>query len=136
MSRTYKDRPHWVKVRDPAMPTVESHHHHGTHWRTARRREEPVVCDLADFDAARDRTASWRLLTYCIRKFPWNKRCYYHSPVPDMRGWVHAVWSGPERSRERVGLRGAAREYNSHGEAEDFDFPNHQHRHSARWLCD
>lgn len=45
--------------------------------------------------------------------------------------YVHEVWSGPERRRERDGLRAMAKEWNANYWIDDEDFPSYQHRHSA-----
>ena len=55
------------------------------------------------------------------------------------RDYVRAVWFGPERARERVGLLALRKERNTYYNVnvEDFheeDFHNKQHRHQAHRL--
>ena len=50
------------------------------------------------------------------------------------REYRRQVWWGPERTREREGLRSLADEYTTFGDILDDDFPCYQHRHQAAWL--
>jgi len=133
MSRTDKDRPYWVKVRDRRVPTVERHWHHGLRWRRWRQ-INGTGCDLAEFDAATDRTAKqW---FNCERHLAAEYHRRYHRDGPAPRWFTHHVWFEPERVRERDRLGEIVKEYHAHREVEDYDFPNHQHNHNARWLWD
>ncbi len=48
--------------------------------------------------------------------------------------FIHHVWWGPERTRERMHLGAMAKEYNVNYYLEDEDFPNYHHRHMGHWL--
>lgn len=63
-----------------------------------------------------------------------NRKLTIGRHVP--RWYVNHVWTEPERVRERDQLRNLAREYNAHGDLEDGDFPNWQHRRGATWYWD
>lgn len=138
MSRTEKDRPYWVKVRDPRTPTVEEHHHVPSFWQRIRG-TAVLGCDLADFDAATDRTARGGF--FCVRHLAVEYHRRYHRGGPAPAWFTHHVWFEPERTRERDALREAAKAYRAAVAAGcaadwDFDFANHQHRQCGRWLWD
>jgi hypothetical protein len=91
------------------------------HTRIETRPEIPCVCD--------DKPEPT-----CFPRESLEERysCFGGGGVP--REYVRAVWHGPERQRERVGLREAAARWNAGDDLEDFDFVNRQARSSARWL--
>lgn len=136
MSRTRKDRPYWVTVRDPAYPTVTYHRHYGSYWQKLRGTVVPG-CDLAEFDAARGRAAG-RQFFNCGRRPVARPRRHRTTSAPAW--YIRHVWYGPERVRTRDVLGEAAKEYRAAGLhahwAEDYDFPHYQHRHCAEWLWD
>lgn len=72
------------------------------------------------------------LIYWSCRLGGWNIRHVSLSQPP--RWYVNHVWNGPERQRERDGLRAMAQEYNEFGQLMDEDFPNYRHRHMAAWL--
>lgn len=88
---------------------------------------------------------SWWALPYECRSMQCNHThatCTYNVDRPSYygRGWDHpnkedrnVYWNGPERRRERDGLRDYLREYNYYGSMEDDDFDNRQHRHGISW---
>lgn len=69
----------------------------------------------------------------CTPERVYGSRWAYWSNDTPPREFRRDTWFGPERARERDQLRGAAREYNAHGEVDDFDFDNPQARHRASW---
>lgn len=66
-----------------------------------------------------------------------NDTCGWTFPHSVLSGpphdYVHGLWYGPERARERDRLGQLAAEWNAHGDLEDGDFNNPQHRHRAQW---
>lgn len=69
---------------------------------------------------------------YCGKYCGWSLS---HATLMSTPRWfVRCLWSGPERQREREGLRALAGEYNAYGDLTDGDFASWQHRHSASWL--
>lgn len=158
MSRTDKDRPYRVKVQDETYARDEDHDHrpkrgaycvthieqvtethyswlfkeHRTRTYTVRRGyyhyAEPT-CDLGEFPG-QGKWYRW-YNTQCGWSLPRHEARYY-STVP--KWYVDHTWNNPERVRVRDRLREAAKSYNAGEELDDYDFPNHQHRHRARWL--
>lgn len=130
MSRTDKDRPYEVRVRDPYEHTYEYHYHHG--YARAWNPHRELGCDLDKWDAVRDRVRP-RWYFNCGRDLSAVSR-WRTTNVP---GWyVNHTWTAPERLRERVSLRDAAREYNAGGDLDGFDFDCPQHRHRSAWWWD
>lgn len=131
MSRTDKDRPYWVRVRDQHEATLERHWH-AVGWRRQPAGHEPA-CDLAHFDtAAGGRFVLWTFT--CDRYIPnWASggRWWSHAPGD----WVKKTWHGPERTRERAALKEAVYLFNAGGleSLDDYDFENRQARHCAQW---
>lgn len=115
MSRTRKDRPHWVKANDPTMPREAFHS--CCFQRTECSLDQPSLPHYAGD----------------------TKSCFYLSPgfayYSDKvsNDTVRMVWHSPERGRERDTLKQFVKQYNSASqtEPEDFDFANFQHRHGA-----
>jgi hypothetical protein len=89
------------------------------HSKWVRHEDWPCTCDA-------------RSQATCFPAQPddWNWSAWGGGGVP--RWFVRAVWTGPQRRRERDGLRARARAFNA-GERDDLDFENEQHRHGARW---
>lgn len=65
----------------------------------------------------------------CHDNCGWTLPHWYLAGVP--RWYVHGVWWGPERTREREYLRRLAVEFTTHGDLLDDDFACYQHRHCA-----
>lgn len=115
MSNTDKDRPRWVRDNDPTTGPAPVHLHHAGH-----------PCDLddvaADRDAGRDRT--------CHRVSA--REIFYGGGPP--RDYVHAVWWGPQRTRERDACRELTKQHRATGDVDDHTEPApDQHRHGAAW---
>jgi hypothetical protein len=165
MSRTDKDRPYEVRLRDSHERVVEHHDHVPTYrycvtgeYEVAERRRRwdthtgylsnpprydevvrsrvrrfavacEATCDLDDSTLPSTLFAHlrWR---HCYRSFLYTER-WRATSVP--RWFRNARWDAPERQRERVDLRNAARSWNAGDDLDDFDFPNHAHRHCAAW---
>lgn len=89
------------------------------HSRWVRHDDRPCVCD-----------ARSRATCFPAQPDEWTWSAWGGGGVP--RWFVREVWTGPERRREREGLRARARAYNA-GERDDLDYENSQHRHGARW---
>lgn len=96
-------------------------------------------CDLPDVPIRqypnRPRYGRWATCRWDY-VWPWRygRRSYRHGGVP--KWFVDHVWNGPERLRERDGLRALRDEYNAYGDLEDGDFPCWQTRSYARWMWD
>lgn len=67
----------------------------------------------------------------CSQRCGWTMPHWALCTPPDW--YVHEVWYGPERRRERDGLRAMVKDWNANYFAFEEDFPNYQHRHSATW---
>jgi hypothetical protein len=107
MSRTDKDRPWQIRAADLTDHNNRAYFwHHETHH--IREGGCGVYCE-------------WTLPHTVLHQLP--------SQI------VRVLWNGPERQRERTGLRRMALEYNAFGDIDDGDFVNRQHRHGVKWLC-
>jgi hypothetical protein len=119
----------WVRVCTCPIPDSWKSELHGCENRewtgcighTRRDFDASIPCVCDDFPP--DPTCC-RSYTY---DYPWTR-----GGAPS--SYVHVVWTGPERARERDGLRALAKEFNATGGIEDDDFPNNQHRHGAAWM--
>jgi hypothetical protein len=105
VSRTDKDRPWQIRANDMSDLNNGAYWFHNN-WAHAR-------------------------LGGCTESCGWTLPHMVLSQPP--HDYVHVVWYGPERARERTELGRLAREWNAHGELSDGDFANWQHRHSAAW---
>lgn len=103
-------------------------------------RERPrIACDLSDVPVRqypnRPRFGYWG---YCHWDPVWpprsRRRGFSGNAVP--KWFIDHVWNGPERVRERDGLKALRDEYNAHGDLEDGDFPCWQTRSFAKWMWD
>ena len=123
MSKTDKDRPWLIRAADRLDAGSAAYFRHSDY---AHARGE---CD-ADVDPIERYKAGNNFSNYssCGWTLPYS---YFVSPPKD---FIDEVWNGPERRRERDGLRNMAREYNTYGDLENDDFGNYQHRHNAEWL--
>ena len=114
MSRTDKDRPYRVLLRDETLhPRVRHDHRFGE-------------CNVGVFDYRGQYGArEWPM---CDLYLP-NERVYDSPP----KWFTDHLWNGPERVRVRDKL-GEARKLANAGEMDDdFDFPNYQARNGAWW---
>lgn len=118
MSRTDKDRPHWVREEDPTELRYE--HHLCGAWRG-----QFYECDLEGTSKYRFTSDGrrYRRCDYGLVNRPWD------SPPKD---FVDHVWNSLERRRVRDEL-GEIRKLVNAGD-DDVDFANWQHRHGAQWL--
>lgn len=117
MSRTYKDRPYWVRQNDPREDRVPYHDHIERWWR--RRINWDGECHLDE--PVNHETRHSFPCGYYLRQRWYN--------VP--RDFRHYNYYGPLRAHERDNLRDAAKQYNSWGEVdEDFYLPE-AHRHAT-----
>ena len=113
MSRTEKDYPVHVKLADPQLAgyykiyVMHSCVEHAGE-RAHGYRETIEECDAYNHPHNEN---------YCSVYAPY--RHYY--TLPDH--YEHQLTHYPERRRRRDLLREAAKEYNSNGEVEDFDYP-------------
>lgn len=149
MSRTDKDDPYEVMLGDTTRDVTEWHVcNKATESRRYQTRFEE--CDLPP----RSEIGTTRNLTWRHRP-----RCTYQlageHPWPSPPSWfARQVWHKPERARERREMTKAKQFYRRNAtdvysyiygpqdygtgllgpEDEGFDFPNYQHRNSARWL--
>lgn len=106
MSRTDNTRPWKIRAEDPIVQaTGVAYYFHG--WYSHMRGEG------------------------CGELCGWNMRHWALGGAPPE--YVHLVWWGPERSRERNDLRAMAKEWNANHDLDEEDFPNYQHRHCATW---
>lgn len=118
MSRTYKDRPYWVRVNNPNPKyddVYESHTHHDTYWL-----EWNGECDIEE----PMRNSSYmeiRRNQSCFRQLDWNYSRRW-SNLPS-RESVHNLWYAPLRMEERTELETCKKIYNASGlsELEDRD---------------
>lgn len=114
MSRTDKDRPLWVRNRDPLEEGYREYHiHHSRRWGIHDR---DGICDLEAAKAFRGDTYRQRHeLGYhfnCGTEVGgWTFR-YYTTSSPDPR-WERYVHYGPHRRTARETLNNLAREYNA-----------------------
>lgn len=131
MSRTLKDRPGWVKVNDPRMPTLTDHRHtllgkeilHYVGGMPTVGRY-PDTCTIDEPVVYRtDRPGE---LLPCRRQNGWTTR---KGPAPSPRKRREKYWA-PERAAGRSAMRRLAEEYNATGDVDE-DLPlTNQHRHA------
>lgn len=138
MSRTLKDRPVWVALNDPRMPTLPEHGH------TLLGKEivhfvggMPTVGSYPD-DCTIDAPVTYRTdrlgeLRPCQPQNGWTTR---KGPAPSARKRREKYWA-PERAAKRSAIRRMAGEYNTTGDVDE-DLPlTNQHRHGRfggkRW---
>lgn len=138
MSRTDKHAPYWTWA--PWYEPVHSLYCPNRANRSWQKRTDRTdACNLPEravrHGGGRTRgyvpLCTWEPVWPSYRQAGWLtwKR---HTP----RWFVHHVWSGTERRRERDNLGKLVKEYNANGDLDDGDFPNYQARHCARWLWD
>lgn len=118
MSKTDKTNPYWVQLRqNPAIR--EEHHNHANN-----------VCDL---DISNLDCYTWRITRRARCTYSFKGKYCYTLKYYDWRGtWFESYvdeYNGGERARVRM----ASHEIRKLTDYEDYDFPNYQHRHGARW---
>lgn len=118
MSRTYKDRPYWVRSNDPKEYRKAFH-----------------ACAYLNIECS--------LKENCVPTHARNNHsCYYMTPGMEYdynfvtSKEAHTDWHNPERLRERDVLREFVKNFNSGTvdlKEDDLDFANFQHRHRTSW---
>ncbi|GAB2576401.1 hypothetical protein [Kribbella endophytica] len=112
MSRTDKDRPNWV-IRQVENHPIQHDHRHGNCIEQTLTFDPRATCKPTRSDGT-DRHPHGRF-------------------GPDAEE-IHQLHHVPERRRERDELRRLLGAWNAGDPLGDYDFSNHQHRHSAHWL--
>lgn len=123
MSRTYKDRPLWVKA-EYFVPMHSMCENSG--WGKPNRK-----CDLPENPIREhNRRTSWKHVS-----------CYWSSDFKEMtwpsppKWYIDHVWNNHIRTVVRDECRRAVMEYNGYGEVDVI--PNiDQHRNCAKWMWD
>lgn len=113
MSRTDKDRPHWIADEYRVIH----------HWKCIVGRED---CDLPDKEIS---CINYRRSTACYR-MPIHARVWWQASVPSW--FINHVWNAPERQRARIDLQNIAKEYNATGEV-SHDFQSFNPKNQAKW---
>ena len=139
MSRTWKDRPYNVRVRDKKEKTYIRHNHVERVCWMRNTGYDPAQCDIDEFDACKPHEEGWkgsRRSFNCYRALGAESRhgLYWRDSVP--KWFRDHSWYNPERVRERDLLKDAKKLYNGDNDLEGFDFRNYQHRHQASWRWD
>lgn len=121
MSRTDKDVPLWVKAKTPRLYQLTIDHVCEEHTKTNDWFRMPGhSCDAGTKHAICSPVTENRF---------WYKQYY---TLPD--GIEHDMTHKPERTRARVTLREAVKEYNAGDiDVDGYDYPNFQYRRSAWW---
>lgn len=137
MSRTYIHAPYWTYATwyEPAH-SIYCEHYTSRSWQKTDKRPcnlpaEPVRHNSRFMYRRAGHTCSWEPVWPCYRQARW---LVFSKSVP--RWYVNHLWHGPERVRERVGLRDMVKEFNGNGDLADGDFPGWQARHCAHWSWD
>jgi hypothetical protein len=136
MSRTDKDRPYNVRAADSHERGRYVHHGISRYWWRLDACTSGDGCDLPDYhDRTPEPTWHRRNSGQPTHNCTWELEHWVFSPYggSSPKWFTDSIWHNPERVRERDTLRGAAREWNAHGEIDDFDFANYQGRHCATW---
>lgn len=113
MSRTYKDRPRWVKNNDRKLTSVAYHNH-------VDYLGHLVDCDVDEPTVQEDR---WRLGMAC--GYDWR----YNIFTPT-KAEANNEWHAPIRAKVRRELLVEAKEYNAEGDFEDDYLGPLDERHS------
>lgn len=118
MSRTYKDRPYWVRQNDKREVRTPFHQHNQFRFGS----KEFETCNIDE--------------PYTGQPGEWRRKCGYylgyrrhvcHPP----RGAVRDAYYSPMRNDERMTLHNAAKDYNSFGEIDEDFFLNEKSRHAT-----
>ncbi|RJL19979.1 hypothetical protein [Bailinhaonella thermotolerans] len=120
MSRTWKDRPWWVKHQDPRMPR-EAFHDHGVYGE--------IPCTLQEADRRKpDETWFQRL---------WPRHgCQYimRTRTRIARRYLVEALTAADRRRVREACGDYRKVYMAAGDADGVEIPTAQHRQAAAWL--
>jgi hypothetical protein len=120
MSRTYKDRPQWVRARKDTGYPLEPRHNH--EWFR-------VDCDIDNVPQSRDEWDN-QICNLVPHDHPWFSGDSRSHPTSEE---CHTEWHNPERMIARDELRKAASSYNRGDDLNDYDYVNRQHRHGVSW---
>lgn len=116
MSRTDKDRPHWVRLNDPKDDRV-AYHDHVDMW------GNDVECDIHLPTVREDKYRSERNCGYDLAGvYLWSE-----TPPKKMR---HYEWFGPVRAKTRDAMLAQVKEYNTYGDVVNDSGEPEDHRHA------
>lgn len=118
MSRTYKDRPYWVRLNDPSEVRRPFHYHEGR----GRFFEEFEACQID--------------VPYEGKKGEWRRNCgyylgYHFHRCRVTREFRRLGFYGPLRSDQRMKLRNAVKDYNTFEEVDEDMYLREQNRRST-----
>lgn len=130
MSRTLKERPGWVKVNDPRMPTIVDHCHTilGKEFVSAFTGEHFAYADTCTEDEPAKSRAGRRpgeLRMPCTK----DLAVLHRTRTPPGQDVRDQFWA-PDRASERSILRRLADEYNTTGDLDEGYVLPGQHRHA------
>ena len=120
MSRTYKDRPYWVRLNDKREARTPFHRHHANGWWLKDVFDECLID--TPYTGATD---EWRR-RYCGYYLGYRRHV---CQIP--KNAVREMYYSPMRNDERMVLRNAAKDYNSFGEIDEDLFLNEKSRHAT-----
>lgn len=121
MSRTHKDRPHWVRLNDRNEKRV-AHHDHIDYW------GNDVDCDIDSPIVREDKYCVDRNCSYEIEGvYLWEE-----TPSRRMR---HYEWFGPVRAKTRDAMVSQVKEYNTYGIIETDSKEPDDHRNAPIKGC-
>lgn len=126
MSRTYKDRPYWIRVDDTKNLRYAMHHHSvfGLTY-TPYNSSTPIhFADYCTIDEPHSKDTERR--KPCYYRLRENNR--YDRTTKEMR---HNGYWEPLRTDERIVLRNAVKDYNTFGETDEDFFLQENHRHAS-----
>lgn len=159
MSRTDKDRPYEVKVRDNTLDREVRHNHEPRRifcitgevestyttysWKTGEKIERTSTkrtgyygtidnpCDIEAFDSTRSDGGRYRFRDgRCGYSLPFHEARWHTAPP---KWYRDHVYHNPERVRTRDTLLAAKKDWNANGDTE-IEVEERQGRHSATWL--
>lgn len=114
MSRTYKDRPQWVRAYDDSSKSNPIHHDHYMH--------HLGVCTVYHDPSNRGEYDQ----LFCYKQT--DEISWYDKPYAGASRYLYAK---PTRQRENGELLKARKSFNSGNTIEDFDFANYQNRRNG-----
>ncbi|MBC9704519.1 MAG: hypothetical protein H9W81_05820 [Enterococcus sp.] len=110
MSRTFKDRPYWVRANDPQQDRYAYHNHI---YVDECPIDEKYTSNFGSYSRA------------CGYALPWT---YYRNDTPKkVRNTSYWI---PLRTDERKVLNNLTRDYNTYGEIDEDFFLQEHHRHA------
>lgn len=137
MSRTYKDRPYWVKEHD--KNAREEHHNHTQMGMETKSYNNgrgsinnyyyPDECSIGMEQQVHPSTTRWDNYPCYYYLSNGTIKRYYRDYSPP-RDTLHDLYWGPMRADVRDGLNDAVKEYNTHGDIEEDIFFREKSRHS------